>query len=437
MVLGFAAALFALSACGWAPAPPEPSPASPPAPPAHSAQPGVLLVVVDTLRADRLGCYGADRPGISPRIDALAASGQRFTHAISPAAWTVPAVASLLTGQHPEAHGVLRFRAGESIGQDVLDPRFDTLAERFQAAGYRTGALLKTGVVSEDHGMAQGFDHFAVVPGATASGRSAEELTDAALRWVAQNGGQPWFLYAHYMDPHTPYAAPPPRRYAPEGADGGHARVRAYKRGERTPTPADRAELLALYDEEVSYVDAQIGRLIDGLPAGTVLALTADHGEQLGEHGGWLHEHLWEENVAVPLIFSGPGVVAGEVRGPVSTVHVGATLLGLAGLPGELGVGRSLASEGDRGPVRSVYAEADAIWQGSNKRIADARLGAPKVFDLGVDPGELVDLAGVRLDLARALAEAAEAARPVGHVAGVAPVGGEAVKGLEALGYLE
>lgn len=398
----------------------------------------MVIVLVDALRADALGVYGSPRPGVSPHLDAMAASGAHFERAITPAAWTVPAVASLFTGLRPHEHGVLRFRHGERLTQDALAPERETLAERFDAGGYETGALLKSVVISADHGMAQGFDHFRVVPGAQAAGASAGELTDAALAWLSEPRAEKWFLYLHYMDPHTPYAAPGPRRFAPAGPTSTHEQVAQLKRGDRALEPGEAERLRALYDEEVAYVDAELGRLLAALHPDTVVMLVADHGEQLGEHGGWLHEHLWEENVRVPWIVRAPGVVDVEIRERVSTLDLGATALELAGLPHE-GFGRSVSRAGalrgapmSAAPVQAAYGERRALWEGDFKLIDGE---PPMLFDLAADPTESRDLAAERpgeVARLRGLLGVAEAVP-----APAVEVGDGRLEGLKALGYLE
>jgi arylsulfatase A-like enzyme len=330
------ASALLLAACGAsaAPAPRVDAPAS---------APNVVIVLVDTLRADALGAHGATRPGVSPNVDAFAAESLVFDLAISPNAWTVPAVASIFTSTWPQTHGVLRFREFERVELETLAPSFVTVAEVFRANGWETAALLKTGVITASHGFDQGFDTFERLGGDIASGWSGAQLTTAAGAWLDRRPQRerPFFLYLHYMDPHTPYQPPPPvpdwARSSESRLTGAHREVAALDLGSRVATEADRAHLRALYDAEVMAFDRAFGDLLARIEAqddgrGTVIVLVADHGEQLGEHGGWLHSDLWPENVHVPWMIRGPGVAAGRVEGVVSTIDLAPTLAEVAGL---------------------------------------------------------------------------------------------------------
>ena len=408
--------------------------------------PDVVVVLVDALRADRLGPWGATGP--TPAVDAFAAEAVVFDGAIAPSAWTVPSVASLMTGLHPQSHRVLKHRSGAGIELDTLSPELLTLAEVFDAAGYRTGALLKSRWIDAEHGFAQGFDEFRWVPGDRASGQSAAELTAAAVEWLGRSrGSTPVFLYLHYMDPHSPYQAPEPRLdpalLRASEMDGSHEGVARFKEGEAVPTEADVALLRARYDAEVHYLDQQLGELFEVLGDEAVVALVADHGEQLHEHGGWFHEHLWQENLHVPLVVRAPGLEPGRVEGWVSTVGLGATLVELAGLqPPPSWEGRSLVDEARAGrarsePVFAEYGAGRAVLLGHRKLILAE--GDPALYDMAADPGERVALepdTDLEALIRTHLEQTRERGRQLGGT-GSRPLTDEQVEELRRLGYLD
>ena len=364
-------------------------------PPACSrtAAPGgrkVILVLVDTLRRDRVGVFGSGRE-LTPCMDRLAREGFIFTRAVAPSSWTKPSVASLFTGLYPSRHGAVggpRFLTG----LQVLDERFATLAERFEAAGFRTAAFVTNPHVDPRYGFDQGFGRF-VQP----AGR-AGDILEKGLDWIRREGRKgPFFLYLHLFDPHMPYAPPEPfrsrflkgrpdkgaffarqgspmgiqffcDRYARHLREGGGAPFRLdpfYEELEKSFPDLDvdvlrekvfldfrglddprllrrSAYLRSLYDGEVAYTDACLASFVEALEKedlleDTLLVVTADHGEAFLEHGLWGHGmDVYAEEVDIPLLFHGPGT-AGPLRGswdgPVSLVDLLPTLLEAAGLP--------------------------------------------------------------------------------------------------------
>lgn len=406
--------------------------------------PDVVVVLVDALRADRLGPWGGPT---TPTVDRLAAEGVVFDRAITPDAWTVPAVASLLTGLHPQAHRVLRLHE-DGLGMDALADDLTTVVEVFRDSGWRTGVLTKSPVVSRRHGHAQGADTFRETWGDQASQRSAAELTEAAVAWLADPPrGRPRFLYLHYMDPHSPYQAPDPDLdpdlVATSALDGSHGPIAALSRGEAVATEADVALLRARYDAEVAYVDAQLAPLLAALdPERTVVVLIADHGEQLGDHGGWLHQHLWQENTHVPLIVRAPGLEHRRVTPRVSTVDLAPTLAELAGLRLPVGwEGRTLLNARP-GRVFSEYGADQAVWEGDLKLLVDA--DGARLYDVATDPSEAHDLADERpsevLRLRRVLEAHRRETRAAGREllgAGPRPMTDAQARALHALGYLD
>ena len=355
------------------------------APAAPRAGLNLLLITVDTLRADRVSCY--DRSHVmTPSIDGLATTGTVFTRAFSHAPLTLPAHASLLLGQTPPAHGV------HDNGRFTVREESLTLAEHLKGLGYATGAFIGGYPLHSRFGLGQGFDvyddRFAASPGVGRefAERRAGAVADAALAWVKERRS-PWFLWVHLYDPHDPYEPPEPFRTKFKDAP---------------------------YDGEVAYADETAGRLFAflrqaGLEDGTMVVLTGDHGESLGEHGELTHGFLaYNATLWVPLIIRVPGKGPSRVDQTVSHVDVFATVcdgLGLA-RPGGL-EGRSLlpAMEGRRLPPPLVYFECLSPYYGRGwapiRGHLDGRLKfiespVPELYDLEKDFNETSNLAATR-----------------------------------------
>lgn len=336
-------------------------PATPPTPTAAKAKYNVLLVTLDTTRADRLGCYGYDRP-TSPRLDALAADAVRFDQAIAQAALTPISHASILTGLNPYEHGL---RLLHGVRGYTMNDKCVTLAELLRPAGCRTGAFVSAFPCSQRYTLNRGFDEFftgfdygrAAREAVAADGQirvdefqcRADVVTDAAIRWI-NDGGEPFFAWVHYFDPHDAVLQPPAGStptFEPRGS-----------------TPEDK--LRAVYDAEVSYMDAQFGRLLDALKQKnaydkTVIVVVADHGEGLGDHNWWHHGALWQEQIRVPLLVRVPGGPKGMVVGDlVRTIDIFPTIAEAVGVPHKPVTGESmmplLHGEKEETP-RVAYAE--------------------------------------------------------------------------------
>lgn len=319
--------------------------------PAASADTGarkVIFVLIDTLRADALGCYGYDRP-TSPRIDALAAQGTVFTDVSSPAAWTKPSTASVLTGLWPSRHGALQH------GSNLRTPEgVPTLAEAFAEAGFATAGFVSNPNVKANFEFDRGFDEFFDkpvddnVPNAAIRDSLFGNLLMAVTRyqfnwkyandifamnrhvesWLRTNAEEDFFLYVHYIDPHTPYAPPARWRREFERSHPGfplHTRRRALVGRD-------------LYDAEVRTIDEGFASILDlleelGIADETLIAITSDHGEEFDEKGMFEHgKSLYQAEVFVPMIFAGPGVAPQRVATPVNTTQIPATLLEMAGI---------------------------------------------------------------------------------------------------------
>ncbi|HEV8630801.1 MAG TPA: sulfatase [Thermoanaerobaculia bacterium] len=359
-------------------------------------RPDVVLVSIDTLRADHLGAYGR-APSITPEMDRIAAEGVVFARTVSASPWTTPSVASLLTGLPVVRHDAGRpLAAGPTFERSPLGGSFTTLAERFAAAGYRTRAVIANGFLSPGSGMAQGFDEYvnpsfgygfagilrdlpltrlilAFVPAERWGDPRAAGVTDRALAWLAEKDPAPLFLWAHYIDPHVPYQRDParldpademdmmrqtPPPLLPDGTVVGEVfgSSELVRSGMLWLGPKDRERLASYYAGEVAYTDRHVGRLFAALrrrPVGRplVVALTADHGEEFWDHGHFEHGHdYYCEVTRVPLVFWGRGVVptGRRVETLAGIVDVGATLLDWSGLPQPeskfAGTGRSLVA---------------------------------------------------------------------------------------------
>lgn len=405
-------------------------------PPQTPAEPNVILIVMDTTRADHLSAYGYGRP-TSPTIDRLAAEGARFETAMVPSSWTLPSVASLMTGLLPSAHGA-------DHGYWFLDDDRLTLAEILRERGYATGGFVGGPFCKATFGLAQGFDTYddALTPlvmnlalvratakllnleALTRHERRADQINDVILPWLQRNADRPFFLFINYFDPHDPYQ--PPNAYArrwasPDGLDGDIDRsglIPRVVKGLAPPlTPTERSQLLGLYDGEIAFMDAQIGRLVEtlarlGVLDRSILILTADHGESFGEHQLMTHGNaLYEEQVRVPLIVRfPPRIRAGMVvPTPVHTLDILPTVLELlntppaATLPGRsllplLTSGRprgerTLVAELRRGETWSRLSprfnrDLVALRQGKWKYIASSS-GTAELYNLHQDPAEL------------------------------------------------
>ncbi len=344
----------------------------------------VVLIVVDTLRADHLSGWGYPRP-TSPHLDALAARGIRFAQAHSQAPWTTASVGSLMTSRYPTTLGILGERA-------ALPEEVTTLAESLRAAGLATGAFVSHSFCSDEYNFDQGFETFNDENVLGHLGVSSTGVTDAALAWLDQVGHRPFFLWAHYFDPHFAYILHP--EYAFDTPYDGPVRsdMKFSALGALTLGPADKAELERLYDSEVAWTDAQIGRLLDHLDDRTLVVFTADHGEEFLDHGRLGHSKtVYEELVHVPLVVSCPHWMPGVVEVPVANLDVFPTVLACLGAAGPPDLaGRPLGPEPPTS--KTVFTQTAkrngivAAIRGTEKVIR-SKNGAER-YDLATDPGE-------------------------------------------------
>lgn len=428
-------------------------------------RPNILLISLDTTRADHLSAYGYERE-TSPSLDALAEEGILFETAYAPSATTGPSHASLFTSVSPLSHGVTK--NGRS-----LDPGWTTLAQALARAGYETAAVISSYVLASRFGYDRGFAFFdedfseaeapsgvSVWEGEEIEGKfygRADDTTHRALDWLEDRPDpeRPFFLFVHYFDPHDPYVVP--HDYQPPFLPGPKEALK-------------RNRIIFMYDAVLAYMDQEVGRLLKalgplGLEDNTLVVVTGDHGEGLDQRGHWHHGiHVYEEGVRVPLIVRWPGrsPTGLRVTAPTSLVDLAPSLLAASQTPPEPSFGgRNLADVLKGGPTpdpgspiwlyRRHYAPGDSVqeaqasgeqWalrRGQWKLIIGESEGVLELYDLLADPKEENNLASERKEVALRLqteleswmAEQPKTSRPA------EAVDLEVQRRLEALGYVE
>jgi arylsulfatase A-like enzyme len=409
---------------------------------AEDDRPDILLVVIDTLRADHLSCYGYGRE-TSPHIDRLASEGILYEQSISAASWTFPAHASLFTGLYPSRH--------DATSQTrTLKGSFDTLAELLDRAGYRTGGFSNNVWFLESGGLQQGFDEFremwrhqvvedkGISFDDPAYDMGAARTTDEILAWLdGLEGDDPFFVFVNYFEPHLPYRPTRPfdGAFLPEDADAKEVEeLRSFYSPREyayildipwVPVDDEGLEILtALYDGEIAYVDSIIGRLVEGLKSrgrldDTLLVITSDHGEHLGEHHMLDHKlSLYEPLLQVPLILWNPKRIPKGMRieTQVQTHDVFGTLLDFAGVDRESAPRLPFADDGERrtfaelaypkifldaidrelpglGQRTLPFARSLKAVRGPRYKLIEGSDGSVELYDLDADPDESRDLA--------------------------------------------
>lgn len=358
----------------------------------------IILIILDTVRADKLGCYG-DFSGLTPQIDEFAAKAVRFERAFSHAPWTLPSVASIFTSQYPNQHG-----AGGQLGSFTkLPDDAVTIAEIFKKAGTETAAIINVLFMSEKFGMTQGFDSVdTVMPKANVYMRKASQTTKAALKWLDRPKTKPFFLLVHYFDPHLTYDPPQPFRRqfaAPQDADtndfifGTTANMVQYRQGLSNLGGETIARLEKLYDAEVAYLDCEVGNLLNGiykrgLDENTIIIITADHGEEFFDHKSFEHGHtLYHELLHVPLIIKVPGTDKNQtqkvVKSTVRLIDIAPTLCELTGIaPGKEFMGKDLVPliKGQKENSRPVLSQAP-MWVWGNESFAWQKDGFKLIYN--------------------------------------------------------
>lgn len=370
--------------------------------------PNLLLVTIDTLRADAVGAYGGEQP--TRGLDRLAERSVVFENAYSTAPFTGPSHASILSARHPSKHGVL-FNGHRVRGQATEDSVF--VSEHLRGLGYRTGAVVSAAPVRAEYGFGRGFDVFEedcpAMPGE--AGADGECVLAAARRFLTEPDQAPFFLWVHLFDPHYPYTGPP-YLWRERGLDPERDQLRA----ELGPETAPKEKLRAAYLADVAQADGYLERLLDlvegaGLANETVVVVTADHGEYLADHDLFGHHGLRDEVLHVPLLIAGPGLAPGRDERLVSTLDAIPTALDLMGVPPlASGQGRSRVSKDV--VTDAVFAEwrhfnvvsGKKVWPGSfqlgvrteSRKLIQDRLfpDAGLLFDLSKDPAENRNLFG-------------------------------------------
>ena len=379
----------------------------------------VLLVTIDTLRADHVGAYGA-KTGATPHLDGLAARGTVFEEALASVPLTLPSHASILSGREPPHHGV------HLNGRAIFPADAPTLATVLKGRGYATAAFVAAYVLDRRFGLARGFDLYddhVERRGAGASvlesERSCAVVATAAEEWIGRQAG-PFFAWVHFYEPHAPYDPPSPYRDQQSGRP---------------------------YDGEIAAADACLGRVVAAAEARAagrlVVAATSDHGEALGEHGELTHGFfVYQSTLRVPLVLAGAGVPASRRTAPARAVDVMPTLLARVAVPAPAGLdGADLL-----GPTRGAEAYAETQypetmgWAG----LRALRVGAlkyidaprPELYDLGADPGETRNLAGARGADVERLKRGLDALRATERAAVSTADDPEIAEKLRALGYV-
>jgi choline-sulfatase len=428
-----------------------------------SVPPDLILVVIDTWRWDALGANGSPRADITPHLDTLAARGVRFSRAFASSPWTAPSIGTIVTGRHPTVHGSY----GRSGDVGPIRAGIPTLAELLAAAGYRTLAVANGLFLSPSFGFDRGFAVYDYVASSNRAIRHAGDSVDAALKQLrkAHNGG-PLFLFLHLFDPHLAYDPPPPwdRRWT-EDYQGPFKGLRKMRSGAFDPSPKELAGIRALYDGEVAYADQELGRFfreLETILSGRerMIVVTADHGEEMGEHGAWEHGHaMYRELLQVPLLIVPPAsrrvarpVVDAQVRllDLMPTFLEAASIEPPAALPGvSLFPWFEQSAPGDDLVVYSerehLGAATASVRDGNHALIYYAQGPRVELFDQRRDPAESTDLAEREPERVRVLREQLAAVSASLEQSAAALEGGresvnltpDQLEQMRSLGYLE
>lgn len=391
----------------------------PTTPDVPAPNPNVLLIVVDTLRADRLGCMGYREAPTTPAMDKLAEEGVAFERFYAASPWTGASFASILTGTAPTIHGGGHRTRQKDEGKELLGVRVTPIRQSIPTvpellSGYDRGAIATNAFLHPDLGFSRGFDTYDHQIAGLSSSRRADETTALAIARLKQTGGKPFFLMVHYFDPHISYD--PPIRYrkmfAPQSGGRFQAPFKLHaeaRRGELKPTEKEQAFIRGLYNGEVRFVDDEIGTLLAALKENGVLDntwvfLTADHGEEQFDHGSFDHGHRYEDEVTrVPLIIRPPSSVSIKkgMRVPFTARHVDLAPTILTALHRQVPdhmQGKDLMPliRGEETQHRPAYVEFNIYWTDRSALVVDGRYKIIRdvdgdtgwFYDLSTDPKE-------------------------------------------------
>jgi arylsulfatase A-like enzyme len=461
--------------------------------PEPHSRPNVILMTLDTLRADHMSAYGYVYK-TTPNLDQFAAHAELFEHAVSPSTWTLPVHASLFTGMSLRRHGLRDRTTGRGAGNPAvarLSPDIPTLAEILAKHGYATGAFIANcRYLTADTGLARGFGTYIATPRAVAvvrpafgsvisammperyaafirPFRPAHKINDAALGWIDEQGRRPFFLFLNYMETHWPYEAPPPYHDQFPGTLGIRSDFRVpwdwyqrllwamHEQGGAV-TAAERRHLSASYDAALAYLDKQLGEFFDalkqrGLYEGSLIIVTSDHGELFGVHHLIGHGADPYEGVThVPLLIRYPGSNRPQrASHPVSTRRLFALILQQAGVTD--GAGATQSVHGGEPVISEAYTlrvrddpnhsrTRRAIYEGSLKLIASPE-GDRVLYDVAADPMEQTDLSRrlpqVQADLSARLDAWLESEPEAGTARSTQDPDAAVLDGLRALGYVQ
>lgn len=427
--------LFTLSAlftsCGQAPEPDN--------------RPNVVLIVIDALRYDRIDAYRNDQP-VMPALRAFRDESIWFSNAAVACTWTKPSMVSMFTSLYVPAHGVVYSSTVERAApaERFVPQELALLPEYLHDAGYFTMGVQTNPHLTHEMGFAQGMDDYPYLPLAP-----ADRVTQEALGLLDKHGSEsPFLLYVHYIDPHEPYWPPDEYKRAFAAEDGSEPALlnqltpdafKEYRddaglykagwkkeRGVEPLTPEQEEVIRAYYDGESRFADDQVARLVETLEhdfPNTLIIITADHGEELWEHGTTGHGHsLYEELMHVPLAIKGPGIEPGTVEDPVESIDLLPTIAAFVGMaPSALWQGHDLLAERTRDDARvfsrtraaipfenvDLFAVQDGAW----KCITDLHTGKDALFNLARDPGETQNVLDENPEVAAALRNALTAHR--------------------------
>jgi arylsulfatase A-like enzyme len=433
----------------------------------------VIIILLDTTRRDSFGCYGATRPA-TPRMDAIAAEGVRFDNAIAQSSWTLPTVATVLTGTYPSIHGAEgKFTGEESTSFHRSRDQVPHGPELLAAQGFRTHGIVNAGFLDPALGIDRGFAVYDYFPSYNWRVRRADKAVDAALEFFQKNQRKNTFTFLHLFDPHLNYDPPGEfREMFSKGYTGPFRtltgpQIQKLIADKWVPAIEERDYLRGEYDAEILFMDREVGRLVDGLRAlglydRTMLVIVADHGEEFWDHGGFEHGHtMFEELIRVPLIIKLPaqyGPARSVVPARVRQVDIMPTVLDVLGLEtpatfdGEsvlpmmvdetMPKDRPAYSEGTLYGVDKV-----AFYQDRHKYILDLGSNDGELYDVIDDPLEKDNLSASRPDIALRMRSALEVFRSklqarAGQLAPARSIDMQAEQNrqlrdqLEALGYL-